>query len=123
MKPSHDNKRERTLDGDRPIVSRQEDRLGFAPIADKLARAIVDEAAKDGVVFGVEGEWGSGKSTLINLTIEALAAHDAAAPEVVRYSPWLVGERDELLQSLFSDLAVAVARIDPIEGAVAAEEG
>jgi predicted KAP-like P-loop ATPase len=110
------------LDGDRPITSREKDRLGFAPIAEMLASAIVDQAARDGLVFGIEGQWGSGKTSLINLTAEALAAHGDAAPEVVRFSPWLVGDRDELMHSLFSDLAVAAARVDPIKQAVDAEE-
>ena len=113
------NARERTVDGDRPIKRREDDRLGFAPVADHLARAIVDQPAKDGLVFGIEGKWGSGKSTLINLTIEALKSHGDAGPEVIAFSPWLVGDRDDLLRSLFDELAAAAVKIDPIEIAVA----
>lgn len=109
------------MDGDRPITSRSEDRLGFAQVAEKLAEVLVAEAASHGIVFGIEGEWGSGKSTLINLTVEALTAYGPSAPEVVRFSPWLVGNREELLQSLFTELAEAVRKIDPLDSAVAAE--
>jgi predicted KAP-like P-loop ATPase len=102
------------MDGDRPITRREDDRLGFTPVAEHLARAIVDQAAKEGLVFGIEGKWGSGKSSLINLTIEALRTHDARAPEVITFSPWLVGDRDELLRNLFDDLATAAVKIDPV---------
>lgn len=79
------------MDGDRPITRRDDDRLGFAPVAAQLARTIVDQSASQGLVFGIEGKWGSGKTTLINLTIEALKAHGDAAPEIIAFSPWLVG--------------------------------
>lgn len=61
------------MDADRPIKRVKDDRLGFAPIAKQLAQSILDHGAKDGLVFGVEGRWGSGRSTLINLTIASLS--------------------------------------------------
>jgi hypothetical protein len=102
------------MDGDHPITRREEDRLGFTPIADHLARAVVDQLAPQGFVFGIEGKWGSGKTTLINLTIDALKAYGAQTPEIVSFSPWLVGDRDELLQTLFDELANAAVKIDPV---------
>jgi predicted KAP-like P-loop ATPase len=107
------------MDGDRPITRREDDRLGFAPVADHLARAILELRASEGFVFGIEGKWGSGKSTLINLTIEALRTAGIVAPEVVLFSPWLVGDRDVLLRSLFDELATAAVRIDQVETAAA----
>src|SRR5216683_7778819 len=103
------------MDSDRPANRREEDRLGFAPVADHLAQVIIDQAAKDGLVFGIEGKWGSGKSTLVNFTIDALRLHVATPPEIIEFSPWLVGDRDALLQHLFGELAAAASRIDPIE--------
>jgi hypothetical protein len=103
------------MDGDKPITRREDDRLGFASVAEHLASSIVGLPAAEGFVFGIEGRWGSGKSTLINLTMEALKTHGGAAPEVITFSPWLVGDRDELLRSLFSELASAAVKIDPIE--------
>ena len=97
------------MDGDKPITRREGDRLGFASVAEHLASSIVGLPAAEGFVFGIEGRWGSGKSTLINLTMEALKTHGGAAPEVITFSPWLVGDRDELLRSLFSELASLVA--------------
>jgi hypothetical protein len=105
------------VDGDRPITTKEDDRLGFTPVAEHLAHAIADETAPDGLVFGIEGRWGSGKSTLINLTIEALRRIGGRAPEIITFSPWLVGERDELLRTLFDELATAAVKIDPVDTA------
>jgi hypothetical protein len=110
------------MDGDRPITQRKDDRLGFSEIADRLASALVDQSAPEGLVFGIEGKWGSGKSSLINLTIEALKSRGAAAPEVISFSPWLIGDCDVLLRSLFDELANAAVKIDPIEAALTGAE-
>ena len=105
------------MDADRPIATRAHDRLGFAPVAEQLARTIGDQSAADGLVFGIEGKWGSGKSTLINLTIEALHRLPNP-PETIAFSPWLVGDRDTLLQNLFNELAAAAANIEPTDRAI-----
>lgn len=102
------------MDGDRPIKRIEDDRLGFAPIAKQLAQSILDQGAKDGLVFGVEGRWGSGKSTLINLTIASLT-EATDAPEIIEFSPWLVGSRDDLLQYLFDELVSAATSLCPSE--------
>jgi predicted KAP-like P-loop ATPase len=104
---------------DRPIARLEDDRLGFAPIAKQLAAAIVHLPATQGFVFGIEGQWGSGKSTLINLTIDALGRLERNSPEIVTFAPWLVGDRSELLRSLFDELANAGGKIDPIDAAIA----
>ena len=108
------------MDGDRPITRLAEDRLGFSPIADELAAAIANLPTTQGFVFGIEGRWGSGKSTLINLTIDALGSFQQRRPEIITFAPWLVGDRDELLRSLFNELADAAVRIDPLDDALAA---
>ena len=56
------------LQGDRPIKSETEDVLGFSSFADALARSLTEMAPDDGLVVSVEGEWGSGKTSAIELT-------------------------------------------------------
>jgi predicted KAP-like P-loop ATPase len=106
------------MDGDRPIRRKEEDRLGFSPVAEHLAKVIADQSAQDGLVFGIEGKWGSGKSTLVNLTIDALKRHTKPSPEIIEFSPWLVGARDDLIHNLFDELATAASRIDPTDTAI-----
>src|SRR5258708_39995130 len=102
------------METDQPVTRREDDRLGFTPIAEHLAKAIAAQHSPNGFVFAIEGRWGSGKTTLINLTIEALKLLGPAAPEIVTFSPWLVGDREELLRSLFDELADAAIKIDPL---------
>lgn len=97
------------IEGDRPIERPEDDRLGFAPLADRLAPALIDQASCGGLVVGIEGKWGSGKSCLLNLTLTALQRlPNDTKPVVVQFRPWLVGDRNALLTSLFADLANAI---------------
>jgi predicted KAP-like P-loop ATPase len=58
---------------DRPITALDEDLLGRASFALPLARAIDQLAvAKDGFVIALEGPWGSGKTSIIELLIRYL---------------------------------------------------
>lgn len=105
------------LHGDRPLERSDEDRLGFRPMAERLANALTDQAAAAGLVVGVEGKWGSGKSSLVFLTLSALRNFpDSKRPEIVEFKPWLVGDRDALLASLFDDLVKAIENIEKLAG-------
>lgn len=88
------------------------DALGFRPIAAKLALAILDQANDSGFVIGLEGSWGSGKSTILDYTAAALG-EAADRPEVVRFAPWLIGSRDALIEMLFADIARVAVRVPP----------
>lgn len=89
------------------------DRLGFAPLGVRLSEAILSEASSDGLVIGVEGAWGSGKSSLTALTKQSLSNEpNYRRPEIVDFKPWLIGNRDALLAALFSDLRKAIDQIE-----------
>ncbi len=87
--------------------------MGFQSVADELADSLLKQATdKKGLVVSIEGEWGSGKSSLVNLLADALGRGDDQSPEIVWFEPWLVGDRDGMLGELMSDLASAAAAIE-----------
>jgi hypothetical protein len=103
--------------GDRPLDEDGVDQLGFTPLAVRIATALVDRGTADGIVVGIEGEWGSGKSSLTNLVIRNLnALHKTKRPIIIRFNPWIVGNRDALLIALFGELARAIDEIQYSEG-------
>lgn len=94
---------------ERPIVSKKQDRLGRHQFAVRICRALVDSATKKstGVVVGVAGSWGSGKSSVLNLVAEHLRQ---AYPEtlVVRFNPWLVTDHVSLIGEFFREINGAI---------------
>jgi KAP family P-loop domain len=61
-----------SIKGDRALSSGDEDKLGFREVAKQIATSLVDRASEDGLVIGVEGAWGSGKSSRLFLIGEEL---------------------------------------------------
>lgn len=98
--------------GDRPLGTTGIDRLGFEALAQRIATSLMDRASAGGLVVGIEGAWGSGKTSLIDLTIRQLdGLGKAGKPVVVNFRPWLIGDRESLLNGLFKELASAVDSI------------
>ena len=108
------------FDPDHPIsLGYKEDRLGFRSVANLLASSLLTQATTQGMVVSIEGRWGSGKSSLVNLLEGELTTNCDNAPSIVRFEPWLVGDRDEMLTELMNALASAVemiARLDSNDG-------
>ena len=111
------SEKQTSFNGDRPIEVPAEDRLGFRPAAKHVADAIYCMASPDGFVIGVEGEWGSGKSSFINLVADSLKRYELA-PEIVRFLPWLISSREGLLRELFPEIIKAAFRIESREAPV-----
>ena len=97
--------------GDRPITTGEQDELGFASMVARLAGILMDGSMQSGGVIGLEGEWGSGKSSLLHLVLEDLRHRGGAAVSVMDFRPWLVGDRDQLVSAFFSDLVSTVAAL------------
>ena len=104
----------------KPLTCSDRDRLGFDGIAHTLAIAFTKNDLGQGLIIGVEGAWGSGKTSLVNLALVKLQSvppeeikGNHKKTEVIRFSPWLVGSRDELLEQLFADLEPAILQLVP----------
>ena len=108
--------------GERALREGEVDRLGFAEVAARIATAITDRASSDGLVIGLDGEWGSGKSSLLTLIEgEFQRWPEESKPTIISFRPWLVGNRDALLTSLFSELAEKIAKVNVVRGDATAE--
>ena len=93
------------LKGDRALSGDDKDRLGFRKVARSIAISLVDQSTKEGLVIGLEGAWGSGKSSLLHLIcaeLEELPKN--SRPRIVNFRPWLIGNRDALLKNLFAEI-------------------
>ena len=88
--------------GDNPIREPSEDRLGRAPLAASLARQVLQADASEGLVVGVLGPWGSGKTSFLNLVQHCLRSEGVSVRD---FNPWMFSGTEYLVQSLFSELS------------------
>jgi predicted KAP-like P-loop ATPase len=100
------------IKGDRALTSGDEDKLGFRGVAKRIATALVDHASEDGLVIGIEGAWGSGKSSLLFLIGDELGKLPKdRRPTIINFRPWLIGNRDALITGLFGELSTQLDQV------------
>ena len=88
---------------DQPLESTENDRLGYSLFAEELADTITSRAPSDGYTIGVYGQWGSGKSTILNF-VENELDDGNSAPAVVRFNPWWFSGRGDLVEKFLSEM-------------------
>ena len=88
---------------DNPIQSSEEDVLGRALVAKDFARSIRELDSSQGIVVGVLGAWGYGKSSFVNLMKEEFVS-DPEFP-VVEFNPWLFSGSQQLTDVFFREIA------------------
>lgn len=92
---------------DKPIVSKDEDLLGRSTFSNKLAKAIYEYNDDSGLVIGLFGKWGTGKTSVINMAEEELlrlSKTDDNKPLFVKFSPWNYSDQDNLISLFFHSL-------------------
>lgn len=102
---------------DQPIGTAKDDLLGRSAFAVSLADSILAYKNKNSIVTALFGEWGSGKSSVINMALEHLAHASEKLPKdqqpiVVRFNPWNYSDQNQLLTQFFRELSVALKRKD-----------
>ncbi|WP_454883562.1 KAP family P-loop NTPase fold protein [Sphingomonas oryzagri] len=89
----------------------QDDALGFRDFSARLAEALVRQNAPNGYVFGLHGEWGSGKSTVLNFVRSHFhkwheeSCSDIATLEWFDFEPWIVSGHQDLAAAFFKVLS------------------
>jgi predicted KAP-like P-loop ATPase len=94
---------------DQPIERPSEDRFGVDPFARALAASIRKMHSPQGSVIGLNGPWGSGKSSAVNLCKHHLAdAIKAGDLVVIDFACWWFRGEDSLALAFFRELYAGV---------------
>jgi predicted KAP-like P-loop ATPase len=92
------------VDADSPIESEADDLLNRAALVDSLAKTIMESQAP---VIALEGDYGDGKSSVLNLLRKRLADHAI----VITFKTWLPRAEDSLVRDLFSDISAECRKL------------
>ena len=80
----------------------EEDKIGRKEFVDKIASCVDHLADKQNICIAIDGEWGSGKSFVMEKLYERLNADDNYL--VVRYDAWECSYYEEPLIAIFSSI-------------------
>ena len=89
------------------IRVKEEDLLGRNFFSSQLGKSIYLFPGKDGLVIGLFGKWGSGKTSVINMAIqeiEELSKNDENKPIIMEFAPWNYSDKDNLIHLFFQSL-------------------
>lgn len=117
---------------DKPIEKADEDLLGRSDFAKQFGKSICEYDGKDGLVIGLYGKWGSGKTSIINMAISEIPVDKSEKkkwyskvykrikkiftsqkteeedqcyyPIVIKFSPWNYSDKNNLISLFFNEL-------------------
>jgi len=98
---------------DNPIVTKDKDLLHRYPLANRIAGMISHFKDHESLVIGIEGEWGSGKTSFVNLILEDLRTTDAL---LITFNPWNFSDQNELIKDFFNSLIDTLKQAGGKEG-------
>ncbi len=109
---------------DQPIIGNDvsPDRLHREKFAENLAKIITLDPSDECLTVSIEGEWGYGKTSVVNLVKKA-ARKQNNKPVLIEYNPWLAGKAEALIQDFLVQFSSQLNIPDrPKEGLKAAKE-
>lgn len=111
------------FNADKPIEKLSDDKLGRSAFAKHLGKAIGEYSGKDGLVIGLYGKWGSGKTSIIKMIIDHINTQKPQeakshigdgkgeaesqngdkniSPIVIEFSPWNYSDKSDLIRLFF----------------------
>lgn len=107
---SQETSQELPFSADRPIESSEQDLLGRRTFAENIAHNILSVPADHGFTVAIVGEWGSGKSSVLNMVKESIEADSDFTAVVLQFNPWLFGSADDLVPRFFRELGAQLGK-------------
>jgi len=94
---------------DKPINQISEDKLGRSTFAKQLANAIVNFQTKDNYAVSLQGKWGCGKTSVLNMAIQEIAKLSENMDEknkiiIIQFNPWNFTDTNQLINQFFLTL-------------------
>jgi len=108
---------------DQPIQggTNDPDLLNRASFSEHLAEILILDPGDDCLTVSLEGEWGYGKTSIINLIKTHLKAN-GSSPIIVEYNPWLAGKPESLIQDFLIQFSSKLGITDNAKVALKAAE-
>lgn len=99
---------------DEPIKSPEQDRLNRVQFAEHLAGVLFEHESSKCLIAAINGEWGCGKSSILNLVESYLVKkrNDNRDIIVLRFNPWNASDVGQLTAMFFRELKMSIMGVD-----------
>ena len=99
------------FEADKPIRHVENDEYDRKKYVDNLAYAILTDNDSEGLIVGVEGEWGSGKTSIKNMLIERLQQMPlpSCKTHLIEFDAWMYSRSGEMVSALFSEISAGLS--------------
>jgi predicted KAP-like P-loop ATPase len=91
---------------DKPINQKRQDRFNRIKFSNRIADTIVKRQTEEGLVIGLYGIWGEGKSSVLNMIEEDLSQQKEIL--IVKFNPWRFKNEDALILNYFTNISTAL---------------
>lgn len=90
---------------DKPITNASEDKLGRSGFAERLAKAIVNFNTTDSYAIALQGAWGCGKTSVLNMAICKIEEFAGEKTVIVKFNPWNFTTTGQLIDQFFATMS------------------
>ena len=94
---------------DKPIENVSDDLLNRGSFASRIADCLISNQKQESLVISLNGKWGSGKSSILNmvkeeLTSKKITSKSQTIPQIVDFTPWNFLSQDNIIEQFFATL-------------------
>lgn len=90
---------------DKPITNASEDKLGRSGFAERLAKAIINFDTADSYAIALQGSWGCGKTSVLNMAIQKIEETTDKKTVIIRFNPWNFTTTGQLIDHFFATMS------------------
>lgn len=91
------------FNSDTPISNENDDELNRMPFVKRLSKSICNYDSQNCLVIGLMGEWGCGKTSILNLTFNEIK-NERDDWILIDFDPWYFSNQDNLILQFFNRL-------------------
>jgi hypothetical protein len=94
---------EKIYNSDKPITIKEQDRFNRHKFANRIAETIIKRENDEGLVIGLYGIWGEGKTSVLNMIEEKIKANENTL--IAKFNPWRFKDEDTLILNFFKNIS------------------
>ena len=89
---------------DKPVKIQDQDRFQRYNFSKRIAETILQRDNNDGIVIGIYGAWGEGKTSILNFILRELENKESVL--TIKLNPWRYNDEVSLIKNYFEKISL-----------------